>query len=212
MTWIAGWEKVASRKIKNTTERVTVEFEDGDVEDIISVIMKADQLGAEFTKAFAEDLRKTDDYQTLKEVWLFVKRNIKYLRDQPGEEVVKSPGKTWKDRRFGSDCKSFSVMIGSLIKNLGYSYFYRVTFYDENNPEQGHIYPVAILDGQEVILDAVHSRFDEEVPYWKAYDYYPKGSSAGVSGLIEQKSIAQRVTEGVIIGLITYGIIQFVKK
>lgn len=160
---------------------------DAEVTDIISVILKADQRSKEFTARFAPFLRGSSPEQTLKNVWSFVRKYIRYEKDRSGDERIKSPGKTWEDK-YG-DCKSMSVMVGSLLKNLGFRYFYRVAFYDKDNPEQGHIYPVAILPGGEmIVVDAVHYVFDEEVEFWRASDYDPEtgkkiaGKATAISG------------------------------
>ncbi len=163
---------IAKRYIQPSTNRVEVLHHQADVKDIIETILHADGMSAQFTRRFAPYLKDKDDYRTLKNIWSFVRRYIRYERDQAGNEVIKSPGRTWADRF--ADCKSMSVMVGSLLKNLGFRYFYRVAFYDSDNPQQGHIYPVAILPGGEkVIIDAVHHSFDEEVTFWRADDYNP---------------------------------------
>lgn len=166
------YARIAARTIEPSTGTKIVVTDDADVARIIALIMQADALSRPFTKRFARSLRGKNDLDTLRNVWAFVKDNIEYQRDKPGSEVVKSPGALWESRV--GDCKSFSVMIGSLLGNLGYTYKYRVAFYSPATPEQGHIYPVAILpDGREVIVDAVHTRFNAEAKYWKAYDYEP---------------------------------------
>ena len=49
---------------------------------------------------------------------------------------------------------------------------YRVAFYDQDNPQQGHIYPIAHLpNGKRVVVDAVNDTFNHEFPIWQAYDY-----------------------------------------
>ncbi|NUO01007.1 MAG: hypothetical protein HUU01_10375 [Saprospiraceae bacterium] len=144
--------------------------------DIVQAVLHADSKGSYFVETMAESLRKGSDRETLRAVWRFVKDNIRYVRDPPRRELVKSPGATWASKT--GDCKSMSVMIGSLLRCLGYRYFYRVARYDPKNPEQGHIYPVALVNGREVIVDAVHDAFDREYDYWKKQDYSPQGMAA----------------------------------
>lgn len=174
-------EAMANRYIESSPGIEVALFENGSVSDIISGILVATQFGARFTKRFAPMLRGRDDISTLRNVWQFVRRNIAYRRDADGNEIIKSPGRTWQDR-YG-DCKSMSVKAASLLDNLGYKYFYRVAFYDPDQPNQGHIYPVAVLPGgRQVAIDAVHPRFDEEYRYWKKRDYSPKGKISGLHG------------------------------
>jgi hypothetical protein len=174
---------LADRYIEKSTGKKELIHRNGNVDQIIAVILDADQKGRGFTRRFARHLKEGTDRQTLRNVWKFTKSNIKYVRDRAGDEVIKSPGATWETRK--GDCKSFSVFIGSILGNLGYEYKYRVAFYDPKTPEQGHIYPIAVLkDGTEVIVDAVWDYFDSEVPYWKAYDYDPRsGTRSQLSGI-----------------------------
>lgn len=193
----------ASREILPTTNRVLINIPNGNLNDIVRVIMEGDKRSKPFTTKFAPRLRKSTDMKTLEAVWRFVKHNIRYVPDRDNEDI-KSPGKTWEDR-YG-DCKSFSVMIGSILKNLGYKYKYRVAFYDKKNPYAGHIYPIVKLpNGREVFLDAVHKKFNDEVPYRKAYDYKP-GKTTGlqkINGTIRGLNIGN-VVEGAVISYLVY--------
>ncbi len=144
--------------------------------DIVQAVLHADGKGSYFVEGMAESLRRRNDRETLRAVWSFVKDNIRYVRDPIGHELVKSPGAMWESK--SGDCKSFSVMIGSILRCLGFRYFYRVARYDPKKPEMGHIYPVAIVDGRKIIVDAVHDNFDEEYDYWKKQDYEPGGTAS----------------------------------
>lgn len=209
--------RTASRYIAAPDGWNKVMYQNGDVKDIITVILKADSLSPKYTRELANQLRQDDEYDTMRAIWQFVKDNVHYVRDKVGHEVVQLPGALWRGRK--GDCKSFSIFEGSLLKNLGFKYRYRVAFYDPANPDSGHIYPVATLsDGTEVVLDAVHNRFDEEVRFWKARDYYPASGYSrkaqrlnGLSPEFWQKftaslqtdefwiGVGQRVAQGVIV-------------
>lgn len=209
--------KIANRYMPQPEGWERTMYKNGDVQDIIEVILIADKLSPKFTKELAQQLRQGDDYDTLHAIWHFVKQNVRYVRDKVGHEVIQLPGALWRGRR--GDCKSFSVFIGSLLKNLGYKYRYRVAFYNPSEPDSGHIYPIVKLpDGRDVVLDAVHSRFDDEVRFWTAKDYYPgSGYSrkataiAGISPDFWQKfkaslqedsfwiSLGHRIVQGLII-------------
>lgn len=209
--------RTASRYIAPPDGWNKVMYQNGDVKDIIRVILQADGLSAKYTRELAKQLQQADEYETMRAIWHFVKDNVRYTRDKAGHEVVQLPGAMWRGRK--GDCKSFSIFIGSILKNLGVKYRYRVAFYDPANPDSGHIYPIATLsDGTEVVLDAVHNRFDEEVRFWKARDYYPASGYSrkaqrlnGLSPEFWQKftaslqtdefwiGVGQRVAQGVIV-------------
>jgi transglutaminase-like putative cysteine protease len=154
----------------------------GGVWDIVEVIIRADKDSAPDTQELAQRLHRERPEATLHEAWQFVKTHVRYVRDKAGLETVKSPAKTWADGN--GDCKAFSIFIASLLQNWGIPYVYRVAFYDPQQPQSGHIYPVAIIGGRKIPVDAVHTKFGEEVPYWKAYDVQPgSGEKTRLSGL-----------------------------
>lgn len=200
----------ARKNIRPTTNTTRLFKRNAGVPDILDVIFLATRYGPAFTQPFAGQLRGRDQVDSAKNVWRFVKSNVVYKRDAPGKEIVKSPGKLVYDG--AGDCKSFSVLIGSLLTNLGITWFYRVAFYDPQEPNAGHIYPVAIIGGREVIVDAVHDAFDEQAPFWKATDYTPGGEkikalkgSANLGGLPGESPAAPGnllKTAALIIGLI----------
>jgi hypothetical protein len=73
----------------------------------------------------------------------------------------------WWDRR--GDCDCFTVFICSVLQNLGIKTLLRITRYKKDYFQ--HIYPVAFVNGKEVIMDAVADWFNYEVPYSEKKDY-----------------------------------------
>lgn len=150
-----------------------------DIPDIVKAILIGDKESRTFTLDFAKQLKGRTVRDTLKNIWSFTKNNVDYVRDNPGSEVVKSAAKTLKDR--SGDCKSMSILNGSIMYELGIPYKYRVAFYD-NEKEQGHIYPVAMVNGQEVFVDSVVDYFNYEVTPSSYTDYYTSGKAlSGIS-------------------------------
>lgn len=166
----------ARGRIRNSPGIATQLYRNARIGDIVQAVLHADAKGSYFVEGMAESLHRNTDRETLRAVWHFVKDNIRYVRDPLGHELVKSPGAMWASKT--GDCKSFSVTIGSLLRCLGYKYFYRVARYDPKHPEMGHIYPVVVVNGREIIVDAVHDHFDREYDYWKKQDYTPQGMAA----------------------------------
>jgi predicted transglutaminase-like cysteine proteinase len=140
-------------------------YEDGDTSDIIKVIEIADKIEVEQrnVKNLAAILRGPDEFQTCKKIWYFVKENIKYRADAAGYERIKLANKTGVDG-YG-DCKSFSILIASLLRELGIKAKYRFVSWKQSD-DITHVYIVAKLKGgEEILMDAVHTRFNDEVKY-----------------------------------------------
>ena len=111
-------ERIANKTIGKSSNVIQTIHLQGNVKDIVEVILSADGKSKGFTAPFARHLKGKNDQETLKNIWQFIKDNIRYKRDEAGHEIIKSPGKTWQDK--SGDCKSYSVFIGSLLQNLGY--------------------------------------------------------------------------------------------
>ena len=161
--------------------RERVRFQSGNTADIITTILEADR-SADSTVIDAECLRGRNDYETARNVWAYVKGNVRYRADRPGHERIKSPAALF-DSKVG-DCKSFSIAEAALLRALGFkNVYYRFAAYTPG--DFTHVYVVLKPRGrEEIILDAVHTRFDDEVAYRNARDYRASGGGArGVAGL-----------------------------
>lgn len=165
--------------IKKSEKEVYERHRNGDTADIISTILYADARSGTFITNGVECLRGANEYETLRNVWAFVKHNIEYRADRAGHERVKSPGALFTIGH--GDCKSFSIAIAAILRALGISYRYRFTAYGPGDVT--HVYVIADGNRGPVILDAVHKKFDEEARYYYKKDIRPKKSSLnGISG------------------------------
>jgi hypothetical protein len=141
---------------------------DGTTADIITAVLDTVGEVKSQTKGFSENFVPTR--AGLQRLWSWVKNNIHYNEDPLGVQWIREPARLYQDRE--GDCKSFTVFIVSVLENIGVPYFIRFS-----NTEQAgkkivnHVYPVAILNGQEVIMDAVYTAFDREANFFYAKDY-----------------------------------------
>jgi len=154
-------------------------YRDGMTRDIISVILEQDALSQRDIVA-AERLRGRDDMDTLRNVFNFVKKNVRYRADRPGKEVVKNPAALFASGV--GDCKSFSIAIVSLCRALGFrNLSYRFAAYAPGDVT--HVYPVCYLGGEPVILDAVYGKFDREAPFHHVVNRRAARVATAVAGL-----------------------------
>ena len=142
-----------------------LKFENGNTQNIIDVLLGEDKNASAYTKKFALTLKGAKLFDTCRNVYDFVKQSIPYKIDTPGYQWIKRPNRLWSDKK--GDCKSFSLFIGSCLKNLGIGYGYRFTSYEKNDPTPTHVYVyVPLANGKELILDAVwKGPFNSEKPY-----------------------------------------------
>jgi len=185
--------EAANNQIQQGRDKVTVLYKAGRTQDIISVIMQSDEKYSDNLKQFAHNFRA--DYNSLYELWAFVRYNITYKRDPKDQERIKSPSQLWKVRNTeGGDCKSMSLFIGSVLKNIGVPYQYKYVAWDFNNDYQ-HVYIVANLNGRKVFLDAVHGQFDDEEAYAHDVCYSPTtgGKATCIAGMPQTTSLVQTI-------------------
>lgn len=149
---------------------ITDDFEKGDTNDIIYVVVKDDKeaMQAASTRKLAQLLETSDEYETCRKIFDNVKNNIQYVEDTTGHEIIKLPNALLYFKK--GDCKSYSVLIADLLRGthggkIMVEFWFISQDYFDKTPK--HVYPVAILsDGTEVILDCVYGYFDKEPTYW----------------------------------------------
>lgn len=142
-------------------------FANGDTDDIVKVELETIKESSGQTRDFAKQF--TADREGMRAIFDYVKNGIKYKEDPSGIQWVKTPARLYADKV--GDCKSFTIFIASILYNLGLDYKIRFSSYDRDKIVS-HVYPIAImLDGTEIIIDAVWGTFDNEKRYTFKKDY-----------------------------------------
>jgi hypothetical protein len=121
------------------------------------------------TKKFAAFVKGKNVYETCSNIWEFIYNHIQYRKDEKGYEQIRSPARTWQDRKEGVDCDCYSVFISSVLSNLAIPHALRITKYKQDHFQ--HIYPVVPYQGRYITMDCVTDQFDYEVPYSAKKDY-----------------------------------------
>jgi hypothetical protein len=135
-----------------------------ELSDTVSLIKEVILKTKGDTKALAQTLKRSTPIETLRAVWNFTFDHIQYEPDEQRVEQVRRPARTWRDRKNGVDCDCLTVFIGSILTNLEIPFLIRVTKYKvQNNFE--HVYPVALIGNQPIIMDCVVHQFNYEEPY-----------------------------------------------
>ena len=170
---------IAAPNIPQKPREEIVHRDWGDTQDIIEVIMSVvnkKELGdqvQDFSQAFKAST-PSQQREKLQQLWRWVRNNIPYVADPNGVQVIKHPARTWEDAQQGrgSDCKSMTVFVRFVLYNLGIPHVIRFASYVRSKRIQ-HVYAVATVGGKDVIVDTVHTKFDEEVPYTFKKDIKP---------------------------------------
>lgn len=120
------------------------------------------------TRQIAAALKGRSVYDTCRNIWHFVYQHIAYKKDEDGYEQIRSPRRSWRDRRSGVDCDCYSTFISSILTNLKVPHKLRITKYAR--PHFQHVYPIVPHGSGYITLDCVTDRFDYEVPFTEKRD------------------------------------------
>ncbi|MCF6365286.1 MAG: transglutaminase-like domain-containing protein [Bacteroidales bacterium] len=120
----------------------------GGIDLTIETILKTVKQNTDALKEFAEAIQGNTLEQTAYNIWHFIKTNIKYVKDKPLTEEIRTPQRTLADKI--GDCDDYSIFAATILKALAYEpFFYIVAFNGAEN--YGHIY----VGVDNLIIDGV---------------------------------------------------------
>lgn len=136
--------------------------------DIASAIVKSIKDSNSTALFLAPYLKSKDPYQTCKNVFTFCKNNIEYVKEGKDLQTAKTLVRILADKK--GDCKHMSTTAYSLLKALGINVRLRLISQNFYNSDPTHIYVIAKINGQTIIIDPVLKNFDTEARYYYKYD------------------------------------------
>jgi len=150
---------------------------EADNADIRKAIVKAVPKATEQIKEMANGFSGSNDQETCKKIFDFLKNQIKYKADGP-DQIIRYPSALLKTRT--GDCKSYSLLTAAILNNLKIPCRFVLQSFNED-PTPSHIY-VETLSG--VKIDAVYGKFNSEKPSTFQYTIpmnvkYMSGTSCG---------------------------------
>jgi hypothetical protein len=140
--------------------------EKGDTDNIIQIVLKG--CNADIKKGFKSFCSQfSADEQGLRELWSFIKYRIVYQTDEDGRQDILLPAALWY--RGWGDCKSKTVFTVHVLRCLGIPYTVRFTGYAGKSLT--HVYCIAHLNGNDIIIDTVFDFYNREKKYKHKKDY-----------------------------------------
>lgn len=162
------------------------------VKDIISAMLSAHKTYENEYDKISENFYQDNAVQTAKNIFKFLKKNIKYTIDSEASQKIMSPSAIISIGK--NDCKNFALFIVGTLQSLvrkGYfknKVFYRFASYRLLDQIPHHTFAVLIDDnGNEVFIDPVLQNFDEKKSYFYKIDKDPKMSIYSISGIFSKK-------------------------
>ena len=129
---------------------------DADNKDLRTAILAAVPQAVEQTKDLAPYFRSTNERETAKKIFDFLKSRVKYKADDY-RQVIQLPSAILRPGAI-ADCKSLSLFTASILQNLGIPWHFVLTSYSDS-PIPGHIY---VQTDSGIIIDVVWGKFDSE--------------------------------------------------
>jgi len=134
---------------------------------------------------FAQQFRRTSESETCKAIFDWVIENLIYQPDPVGEQWIQTPARLVMDRKIG-DCKSFSILIASVLRCLGIPGYFRFVAWNGKNIE--HVY---IVTNSGIIIDTVERpikfNYARNFSFKKDIDYMRDTLISVLSGVAEDK-------------------------
>jgi len=139
--------------------------------EIAGAILKAIKESKESANKLAPYFYAETKKDSCKLIFLFLKQVVPYVKESSNDQTAKTINRILKDaNKYGGDCKHYAIFSASLCKALNIPCKLRLISQKFNDTTPNHIYTIAMVNGKEVVIDAVLNTFDNEARYNYKYD------------------------------------------
>lgn len=135
--------------------------------NIIDAIINAHYLYDEDYKRIAKYFEGANDLETAKNVFKFLKNNVRYVVDSEENQKIKSPAAIISTG--ACDCKCYSLFIGGILGAMKIPFVYRFASYNKNK-SLGHVFVVMYYYAKEIYIDPVLDKFNDQKKYTHKID------------------------------------------
>ena len=101
-------------------------------------------------------------------VYNFCRNNLTYKKEGENLQTARTLPRILKDGN--GDCKHYTTLCCAILKSLGIKTKMRLISQNFYNTEPTHIYCVAYINGEEVIVDPCLRNFNSEAQYKYKYN------------------------------------------
>lgn len=130
---------------------------------IITETINAHKFFAKDYDVISDEFDFAESNRTLKELFSFLKSNVRYREEPEHRQTSKSPAAIVATRE--GDCKHYSLFIGGVLDSLNrkgrnWDWAYRFASYNHGDSEPGHVFIVVRKGDREIWVDPVLETFD----------------------------------------------------
>lgn len=165
------------KKLPPYSNRKQVIVNNQSVNDIVREVLAAHQAFTTHYNRIAADFDRGTPIETAKELFAFLKKNVRYQVEPERSQTTKSPAALLVQGH--GDCKHYAGFIAGVLDALNrqggrLQWFYRFASYNVFDKEPGHVFVVLINQDSEIWIDPVLKSFNEKLqPTW-VVDKKPK--------------------------------------
>ena len=174
---------------------------DQGVPDIMSAMLSAHKIYAQDYDKISQDFYAGDGIQTAKNLFNFLKKNVRYKIESENNQRIMSPSAIVSLAR--NDCKNYALFIMGVLDSLkrkgliNNDIYYRFASYKLLDEVPHHVFAVIRdQDGTEYYIDPVLSTFNERKTFFHKIDKRPKDMPLySVSGIGRSVGAAKKTAQ-----------------
>jgi hypothetical protein len=186
------------QKLRPFKNRQDVLIVDQDVSDIITGLVNNHKLHKSEYDNIYQYFVGVNNYETGKNIWNFLKKNVRYKVEPESKQMLKSPAAiitgTINGRLNTSDCKNLSLFTGGILSAINrhggrIDWCYRFSSYKLWDKVPQHVFCVINPDtNKEIWIDAVLPEYNQKKAYYYKTDKKADNMAlVALSGIISGK-------------------------
>lgn len=181
-------------------KRILIKKDQG-VPDIMSAMLSAHKIYAPEYDKISQDFYAGDGIQTAKNLFNFLKKNVKYKIESENNQRIMSPSAIVSLAK--NDCKNYALFIMGVLDSLkrkgliNNDIYYRFASYKLLDEVPHHVFAVIRdTDGTEYYIDPVLSTFNERKTFFHKIDKRPNNMPLySISGVGKSVGAAKKTAQ-----------------
>lgn len=138
--------------------------------EIAACIVKAIRDSKTDAQKLAPYLKGSSKLTSARLIFVFIKNTIPYKKEPASKQTARTLARILNDARGGGDCKHYATVSAALCKALNIPCVLRLIAQIPGSKTPNHIYTVAKINGNEIIIDPVLKNFNNQASYNYKYD------------------------------------------
>lgn len=154
--------------------------------DIAKALRKAEFKSRVDSKKLASFFKSSTDEKTCYRVWCFLRENIIYERESKRRQTAKEINRFLYEG-YG-DCKHYTTFCVGVLNACGIPAFFSLISQKREYPNRpNHIYCVALIGNETIVVDGTKSKYGHESNYIKKWVFARKSKKKSNGTLLSKR-------------------------